>query len=293
MRITVNGLSNWQKRLRKGRPIDVSASQPDETDHTHAKVRALGNHSPEMDYLNALLQIWMPSQRRVALDSTPKLHGIWDSINSTLATPGPPTRLPPDFYDSKARSIIDRIVTDEEYAGFKKSNEYRTLGIGALLGEVVQRMVRSPARSDDSQVSPLRGEEGAKSVEFRRDSNTDPKIALFGCHDSTLAAILASLGALEDENDTWPSYTSSLAVELFNDSEQVVSSQRDHSPQPPAKTPQKYIRILYNGYPITIPGCRPPGRHLEGDESFCNLVSQKGNTLLEKRLDPLPETRLI
>ena len=117
--------------------------------------------------------------------------------------------------------------------------------------------------------------EGARSLDFLRNSNTDPKMALFGCHDSTLAAILASLGALEDENNTWPSFTSSLAVELFNESKQAVSSQREHSPQPLAKKPQKYIRILYNGRPITIPGCRPLGRHLEGDESFCNLVSQK------------------
>lgn len=47
------------------------------------------------------------------------------------------------------------------------------------------------------------------------DGKGDPKIALAGCHDSTLAAILASLGALEGENKKWPSFTSSLAVELF------------------------------------------------------------------------------
>ena len=227
-----------------------------------------------MDYLNTLLQQWMPSQKRVAVDSTPKLHGIWDTINSTLATPGPPTRLPPEFYDAKARRIIDRIVTEEEYAGFKESNEYRTAGIGALLGEVVQRMVRPSPNTIDLPASPR--EEGVETADEQWPSKgTDPKIALFGCHDSTLAAILASLGALEGENSTWPSYTSSLAIELFRGREQAAPVEREHQLGPPqAKGPQQqYVRIRYNDSPVIIPGCRPPGRHLDGHESFCILVS--------------------
>ena len=94
-----------------------------------------------MDYINRLLQKWMPSQRRIAVDSAPKLHGIWDTINATLATPGPPARLPTEFYEPKARRIIDRIVVEEEYAGYKESAELLSVGIGALMREVVQRMV--------------------------------------------------------------------------------------------------------------------------------------------------------
>ena len=232
---------------------------------------ASGNQSPEMEYLNTLLQTWMPSQRRVAVDSTPKLHGIWDTINATLATPGPPTRLPPEFYDARARTIIDRIVTEEEYAGFKESNEYRTVGIGALLGEVVQRMVCNSHESIKPQVSP----QPNQSADMGGGNHANPKVALFGCHDSTLAAILASLGALEGENNTWPQYTSSLAIELFHDSEPAAPAQHEHSVEPPAKQgQQQYVRIRYNDSPITIPGCRPPGRHFAGDESFCSLVSQ-------------------
>ena len=229
-----------------------------------------------MDYVNNLLQKWMPSQKRVAVDSTPKLHGIWDTINSTLATPGPPTRLPSEFYDAKARGIIDRIVTEEEYSGFKESNEYRTVGIGALLQEVVERMVRTAPKSTHLQSCPQE-EEGAATADALPSSGTDPKIALFGCHDSTLAAILASLGALEGENNTWPSYTSSLAIELFQDNfEQPAPTHREHAPMPLTKEgPQQYVRIRYNDSPIMILGCRSPGRHLSGDESFCNLVSRR------------------
>lgn len=39
------------------------------------------------------------------------------------------------------------------------------------------------------------------------------KLALSGCHDTTLAAVLASLGAFQGE--PWPPYTSHIALELF------------------------------------------------------------------------------
>ena len=230
-----------------------------------------------MDYLNVLFQKWMPFRQRVEVDSTPKLHGISDTINSTLATPGPPTYLPSEFYDARARQIIDRVVTEEYFAGFKESNEYRTVGIGALLGEVVQRMIQTSTRAAEVQVSRREGEpitpyENAANDGSRR--NESLKFALFGCHDSTLAAVLASLGTLEGKNDTWPSYTASLAIELFR--EKSGSLHHEHhqtSSSPAAPVPQYYVRLRYNEVPITIPGCRVKGRHLSGNESFCTLVS--------------------
>ena len=232
--------------------------------------RVSGNRTAEMDYLNTLLQKWMPSQQRVAVDSTPKLHGIWDTINSTLATAGPPTRLPPEFYNCKARTIIDRIITEEEYSGFKDSVEYRTVGIGALLGEAVQRMVRS-SQEKEPKLPPREGQDTRDDLGF----NKSLKVALFGCHDSTLAAVLASLGALEDGNDAWPSYTSSLSIELFRDNKHGELRQKYQigPVEMVAHGSQQYVRIQYNECPITIPGCRPKGRHLDGDKSMCTLVS--------------------
>ena len=266
MKTIARGLSNWPKPFQNGLPTDVSRIR---VILHHSYQRALGNSSAEMDHLNTLLQKWLPGQQRVAVDSTPRLHGIWDTINSTLATSGPPTRLPPEFYCSRARNIIDRIVTVEEYSGFKECAEYRAVGIGALLGEVVQRMVHSSQEKESSASS--RGGLDSKDLTFR----TSLRIALFGCHDSTLAASLAALGALEGENNTWPSYTSSLAVELFRDSEQAQSRQK-HRVEPKGRLAhglQHYVRIRYNDCPITIPGCRPQGRHFDGDESICTLVS--------------------
>ena len=259
----------------------------------HAKKPVSGNSSAEMDYLNTTLQKWMPLQQRVAVDSKPTLHGIWDTINATLATPGPPTRLPSEFYDSKVYSILDRLVTEEEYSGYKESVEYRTLGIGAMLGETVQRMVRS-SRSSSSRSQEKETRTSSSPGESFDDKmgDNDPggsvrgglKIALFGCHDSTIAAVLASLGAMEGDNNKWPSYTSSLAIELFQaiepaeppnrqDLEKVIIPTEPPGGSDSDSASQKYVRIRYNDRPITIPGCRMQGRHLRGDESMCTFVS--------------------
>ena len=212
-----------------------------------------------------MLQKWMPGRQRVAVDRTPKLHGIWDTINATLGTP---LRLPAEFYDTKARKIIDQIVTEEEYVGYKENLEHRTLGIGALMEELVRRMVRNVEHTIVSAAVPL---STVAAIDDDRNNSKDLQIALMACHDSSLAAILASLGALEGRNGSWPSYTASLAIELFVDKAQADASPREE------KTMEKgmsigHVRIRYNDRPITVPGCQMLGHHLEGDESFCTLV---------------------
>ncbi len=265
-----------------------------------------GNATTGMDYLNYLLQKWMPLQQRVAVDSSPSLHGIWDTINTTLATPpGSITRLPPEFYDRKAHKTIESIVVEEEYAGYKESEEYRTVGIGALLGEVVQRMQYWIQRECPQIRTSL---EIIAIVEAQilthGEERKGPNFALAGCHDSTLAATLASMGAMKGENNKWPQYTSSLAVELF--SSDVIDSARIEEnegkgkgaspntalrqitlnfPAPSSATiknqdPEQdspdqstfYVRIRYNDRPITIPGCKVQGNHLPEEPSFCTFV---------------------
>lgn len=76
------------------------------------------------------------------MDSRPRLSGIMDTINATLAH-GPETRLPKEFYDDKGRAIIEKIGVEEWFSGYQESQEYRALGIGSLMGDVVTRMVGS------------------------------------------------------------------------------------------------------------------------------------------------------
>lgn len=264
------------------------------------KIGIIGNNSRDLEYINSLLSKWMPSPSpRVAVDSRPRLSGIMDTVNSTLAH-GPQTRLPPAFYDPKAQEIIDRIVVEEWFSGYKESAEYRKLGIGALLGDVVSRMVGSAEKvSDDGQLD-VQGVEG--DLGLGRDSETAIKFALNGCHDTTVAAILCSLGAFEGEK--WPPYTSHVALELFRDSSAPLAPEAlgprkapkqsffgsakktietSHSmarkPLSEMKEEEKeklkgyYVRVRYNDRPIVVPGCRLSGKHWNGDESFCTLVS--------------------
>ncbi|CAD0082175.1 unnamed protein product [Aureobasidium vineae] len=223
------------------------------------------NDSQDMAYLNKMIGKWMPEDSpTVKVDGHPRLSGIMDTVNSTLAHPQE-TRLPKEFYDTKGRAIIDKI------------------GIGGLMGDVVSRMVertRAPTTS-----------------------NRDIQMALSGCHDTTLAAVLSSMGAFQGE--PWPPYTSHVAIELFKDRTASTAAQPaittgswwsslfpaksmltpDASPRTPLsnlsefdkqKLDGYYVRLRYNDRPMKVPGCRPAGKHYGDDESLCTLEAFKG-----------------
>ena len=164
------------------------------------------NHSREMSYLTEKIGKWMPeTSPRVQVDGKPRLIGIFDTINATLAH-GPETRLPTEFYDPKLLKIIDMIGLEEWYSGYSESREFRALGIGSLMGDIVKRMTQSVERMKEV------GREN-DSLGKGRDDEQGTKMSLSGCHDTTLAAVLCSLGAFEGEK--WPPFTSHLAIELF------------------------------------------------------------------------------
>lgn len=280
------------------------------------------NDSSDMAYLNRLIGKWMPeNSKKVAVDSHPRLSGIMDTINSTLAH-GPATRLPKEFYDRKGMEIINKISVEEWFSGYTESREYRSLGIGALMGDVVFRMVGSVEGKGKDGLYEVRDGE-AKSGRGR-GGETAIKMGLSGCHDTTLAAVLVSLGAFG--NEKWPPFTSHIALELFRRAdmpEASAASERKLAETPfiskvreqktkrgwfgrlfgdnPAKATNQtdastsqgiarrrleeleeserrqldgfFVRIRYNDKVMTVPGCKAAGRHLEGDESFCTLVS--------------------
>lgn len=282
------------------------------------------NKSTEMDYLNKLISKWMPeTSPRVAVDSHPRLSGIMDTISSTLAH-GPQTRLPKEFYDQKGLDIIDKISVEEWFSGYQESQEYRAVGIGALMGDIVSRMVGSVEKNSNDGLAEIGEVNG--TVARGRGGEKGIKFGLSGCHDTTLAATLVSLGAFG--NERWPPYTSHIAFELFqraddkanteaaagkrkledasfvsasNDSISKVrrgwfgklfeSKTRNKTGEPiasPGIARRKvseltetqrhqlegyFVRIRYNDKVMTVPGCKLPGKHLDGDESFCTLVS--------------------
>jgi acid phosphatase len=282
------------------------------------------NDSEEMKYVNKLIAAWMPrSSPKVAVDSHPRLSGIMDTINASLAH-GPVTRLPPEFYDLKARQIIEQIGVDEWYSGYNENREYRTLGVGGLVGDIVERMTASIEHSGLT-VHEIGGENGRMGQ--GRGGENNIKFAISGCHDTTLAGVLSSLGAFGGES--WPPFTSHIELELFRRKEQsrnpegvrprsatekqalaisarpgwlasllgLSSPPKSPSGDPltagpvsdgigrrptselssaeKAKLNGYYVRVRYNDKVMTIPGCKKPGNHLEGDETFCTMAAFK------------------
>ncbi|EUC49474.1 hypothetical protein COCMIDRAFT_84572 [Bipolaris oryzae ATCC 44560] len=271
------------------------------------------NDTDDMRYLSKVLSKWMPNEQNVAVDSHPRLSGIMDTLNATDAH-GPETKLPKAFYDPKARSIIDKIAVEEWYKGYTESSEYRMLGIGGLMGDITSRMVGSVERNGNSGIVEVGGVDG--QLGKGRGGETNIRFAMSGCHDTTLAGMLTSLGAFEGEN--WPPFTSHVAVEMFrkrgastvtptpplpeqNPQPQSqswwsslfgstkIASDASLAPQGIARKPltdltqtqrdqlnDYYVRIRYNDKIMQIPGCKAAGKHLEGDTTFCTLEAFKG-----------------
>lgn len=273
------------------------------------------NETEDVQYLSKLFTKWMPGNQPVAVDSHPRISGIMDTINATDAH-GPKTRLPKEFYDPKARAIIDKIGVEEWFEGYKESTEYRMLGIGGLMGDITSRMAGSIERNGNDGLVEVGGNDGA--LGHGRGGESDIKLALSGCHDTTLAACLTSLGAFDGEK--WPPFTSHIAFELFRKKAATSATQRlsdaptsagtlDSSQEKPQSwwaslfsskkspnlssepegiarkplaelTPEQrnemkdyYVRIRYNDKIMQVPGCKPEGKHLSGDTTFCTLVS--------------------
>lgn len=165
--------------------------------------------------------------------------------------------------------------------------------MGSLLGDITARMVANVEASHNS------GSQGSAVIKF----------GMSGCHDTTLAGTLASLGAYETQR--WPPYTSHVALEVFrkstaasaakaSDNHEVLAAGpaaapgtnpsslagsaihgigrkplRDLTEDELERIEGHYVRVRYNDEPVTIPGCKAAGNHLEGDETFCTLKAFK------------------
>jgi acid phosphatase len=265
------------------------------------------NDTDDMKYLSKVLSKYMPNEAKVAVDGHPRLSGIMDTINATDAH-GPATKLPKDFYDPKARAIVDKIAVEEWFQGYSESTEYRMLGIGGLLGDVTARMTGSVERSGADGLIEVGGENGA--LGRGRGGETDIKFAMSGCHDTTLAAALVSLGAFE--NEKWPPFTSHIAFEMFRKKSVVPAVKapalppaapksaswwsslfgsaktgslvsegmarkplEELSPSQRDELKDYYVRIRYNDKIMQVPSCKAEGNHLEGDTTFCTLEAFK------------------
>ena len=271
-------------------PNEGACKRFGELAHAFAERTAkLYNSGPELAYINKKIGKWMPEDSPIVkVDSRPRLSGVMDTVNATLAH-GKSTRLPNEFYDPKVRADIDKVCTEEWFVGYMESNEYRKLGIGSMMGDLTQHMIEHVIPNKESDAP-------------------DFKISLAGCHDTTIAATLMALGAMDATKDKWPNFTSNIAFELFRRKDSSLSTSVTgaiwpskektwwyslfSSPKPSTSTSPRtpitewpdaersklndyYVRIRYNDRPVTVPFCKVAGSHFEGDESFCTLAAFK------------------
>ncbi|KXH42187.1 acid phosphatase [Colletotrichum nymphaeae SA-01] len=195
----------------------------------------------------------LPNGIPVAVDSKPlKLHGVLDTISAVSATPRPGDYLPAGFLDPKMRVIMEKICAEEEFAGYVYSEEFRSLGVGRILGETIQRM--SSVANQVDQVS---------------DRTKAPRMLLFACHDSTIAGMLGSLGAMKDPDWFWPPYTAHITMELFRrvgeNAAQCEASIVDGCTW--------YVRLKYQSQTVTLPCGSGEGNHFPEHQDICTLVS--------------------
>ncbi|KAE9364108.1 phosphoglycerate mutase-like protein [Stipitochalara longipes BDJ] len=251
------------------------------------------NDTEDMAYINKLFSRWMPDHSvPIAVNSVPSLYQIKDFVDSSVAHD---RSLPDEFYDDKARQIMNKISMEEWFAMFIESREYRTLAVGTVMGEIHDRMRSVIRASFESNLSPSR----STPLETERFG----KLALIGCHDTTIVGILSSLGVFDQK--TWPALCSHIAVELLEESSedaalcavgssdamrtakaQIGSLKQIKESLLPGKAietkdlispveglpnaPGKhYVRIRYNDHLLKIPGCNQPGKNFMGDATLC------------------------
>jgi acid phosphatase len=130
---------------------------------------------------------------------------------------------------------------------------YRRLGAGPLLGDVLDRFA------------------------YAAKPSSPQKMALYGTHDTTVAAILSTLGVFDNR---WPYFTSNITFELFK-------SQQHRGLLSFLRRDEYFVRMRYNHKVLSLPGtidrffvslivaCKPSGKHREGDESLCTFAAFK------------------
>jgi len=115
---------------------------------------------------------------------------------------------------------MDTSVPTTNLSLIVENETYRRLGVGPLLGDVLDRFINA-AETSSSQ-----------------------KMALYGTHDTTIAALLATMGVFDKR---WPCFTSNITFELFQ-------AQKNGSFLSFLKRAQYFVRIRYNQKVLALPG---------------------------------------
>ncbi|KAK4700058.1 acid phosphatase, partial [Phenoliferia sp. Uapishka_3] len=210
--------------------------------------QAAKTYNPTLAVLDPLLSKYI-NGGPVRIDGHPRANGLLDTI---MVCKAHGIKVPSEFEDPAVLQTLETAVVHEWFDGFANP-EFRKLAMGRLLGDLTNHLERKAADPKE------------KTEKLR--------LAVYSCHDTSLGGILNALNVFDSR---WPPFTSHIAFELFRPSPPPTAPSTLSSFLPSlihaAPASPYYVRMRYNGKPVSIPSCRKEGMHLEGsDGEVCTL----------------------
>ncbi|GAA5925727.1 uncharacterized protein JCM15063_005100 [Sporobolomyces koalae] len=190
-------------------------------------------YNPELARLDDQLEPVLGKPLRV--DSSPRANGILDTLMVCRAHG---IRVPDVFDDRQVLETLEKGVVHEWFDGYLNP-EFRKLAMGRLFSDLHAHL----------------------SAKIDSPATANLKVAINSCHDTSVGGILNALGAFDYR---WPPFTSHLGIELYKASQNSSNSTSSVPSSEMTAKSNHFVRVLFNGRTLSIPGCKQPGNHLEG-----------------------------
>ncbi|KAJ1856702.1 hypothetical protein GGH12_005266 [Coemansia sp. RSA 1822] len=154
------------------------------------------------------------------------------------------------------------------------------LGFGRLLNDIMQTMVQATTPASKTRIGAQHEGDlllvpGGVRAPTAAETPGVPRLALYGCHDVTIAPLAIMMGSVDPN---WLPFASMLTFELFKDDATPAPqpAQCDALPKPSTLTQpvgkDHYVRVLLNDQVLTLPTCQAHGKHHSRmGSSLCTL----------------------
>ncbi|KAK9249287.1 histidine phosphatase superfamily [Lipomyces tetrasporus] len=215
--------------------------------------------NPQLEEASHVLKDILSSpEGRITVGDGNNKDAAWAIIDTYSSALAHNIKTPPGFANRQVVNTVARAALECEFAGYEKNAEMKQLGMGRFFADVLQRMtIGDPIVSENmAEISQMLGQ---KEVKVYRKV---PLLALYAAHDSSIGAILSTMGVFDNR---WINFTSHITFELFE--EKIKSTSWSLG------SPAKFVRVKYNGRPMAIPACQPKGKHWGEDSSFCTFAA--------------------
>ncbi|GAA5893741.1 uncharacterized protein JCM6883_003623 [Sporobolomyces salmoneus] len=205
--------------------------------------QAAKTNNPDLAQFDKDLKDVFGLEKGLRIDSSPRASGVLDTLMVCRAHG---IRVPEVFEERRVLEGLERAVVHEWFDGYNNP-EFKRLAMGRLLSDL----------------------HGYLSLKIAQPEKEKLKLSINSCHDTSLGGILNALDAF---NGRWPAFTSHIGIELYKSPSPAIEK-----PAPTSPDTRHFVRVLYNGRLLSLPGCASAGNHLEGTEGkVCTWEAFKG-----------------